>query len=77
MFKLATEFTTFKSSTTSNIIIKYQHLRKFETFPIACYTNNYICFDCTILCVVVQPQSDDNRPLYNFILVSIWTINKH
>jgi hypothetical protein len=63
-------------STTSNIIIKYQHLRKFETFLIAHTTSNYICFDCTILSVVVRPQSDDNRPLYNFILISIFTITK-
>ena len=63
-------------SMTSNIIIKYQHLRKFETFPIAYNTSQYIFFDCTILSVVVRPQSDDNRPLYNFILISIWTTIK-
>ena len=77
IFKLATEFTIFSSSTTSHIILKYQHLGKFETFLIACYINYQCSFEILVLSVVVRTKLVTNRTLCHFILISIFTINKN
>ena len=74
IFKLATEFTIFSSSTTSHIILKYQHLGKFETFLIACYINYQCSFEILVLSVVVRTKLVTNRTLCHFILIWYLTV---
>ena len=76
IFKLATEFTIFSSSTTSHIILKYQHLGKFETFLIACYINYQCSFEILVLSVVVRTKLVTNRTLCHFVLINIFTLAK-
>ena len=76
MFKLATEFTIFFSSTTSRTIIKYQHLGKFETFWMAHYIIKHCSFERPVLSVVVRTKLVTNRTLCYFILINIFTLAK-
>ena len=76
MFKLATEFTIFFSSTTSRIIIKYQHLGKFETFWMAHYIIKHCSFEHPVLSVVVRTKLVTNRTLCHFVLINIFTLAK-
>ena len=76
MFKLATEFTIFFSSTMSRIIIKYQHLGKFETFWMAHYIIKHCSFERPVLSVVVRTKLVTNRTLCHFVLINIFTLAK-
>ena len=76
IFKLATEITIFSLPTTSRIIIKYQHLGKFETFWMAHYIIKHCSFEYPVLSVVVRTKLVTNRTLCHFVLINIFTLAK-
>ena len=76
IFKLATEITIFSLPTTSRIIIKYQHLGKFETFWMSYYIIKHCSFEHPVLSVVVRTKLVTNRTLCHFVLINIFTLAK-